>query len=423
MKGAVPVRLLSAFATAILPVLAQNASSDFTLGARQLTPLDPPMRTASTLGTFGVGVRKDGYAFEDRILNVTWWYPAVVAEGSTPYIGGGGIVGDAYLDAPVDSSQSPYPLIVFSPGLAANDDAYYFYCSNLASFGYVVISINHLDAKQASVGANPVALMSAFINIMLNNSSWTVWLLYSNWFRSTHFGLTYRPQEQQFIIDQTIATATDSTSFLNGMIDTNNIGMSGHSLGGFYTLIKAGGMAISCDRTLDSSESNTKNLLVTHIDICAWPEAQNLTSPQALHDPRIKAFISLAPPLFFQTEDEVTRAASAIDTPMMIITGNDPKQESTIAPQEHVYTAAKGPKYMVQVDKTGHLLVSEAYQYNPGPGKMVSNELKANFVEKATVYETYSAAFFDVYLKNLTLRKDLLHERSSEFVAKLDHSD
>ena len=423
MKLSIPLRLLSAFATALSPTFAQNAASDFTLGARQLTPLDPPLRTANTLGPLRVGVRRGSYPFEDRLLNVSWWYPAQVSEDSTPFIGGGGIIGDAFLNAPVDASSGPYPLIVFSPGLAANDDTYYFYCSNLASFGYVVVSINHLDARQASVGANPVALISAVFNMLLNNSSWTIWLLYSNWFRSTHFGLTYRPQEQQFIIDQAVAAASDTSFFLNSMIDTNNIGMSGHSLGGFYTLMKAGGMEIYCDKQLTAAESNSKSLLVTHIDICAWPEAQDLDDPQALHDPRIKAFISLAPPLFFQTEEQITRAASAINTPMMIITGNDPKQESTIAPQEQVYAAAKGPKCMVEVDKTGHLLVSEAYQFNPGPGKMVSADVKANFTEKAAVYETYSAAFFDVYLKNLTQRKTVLHEKSSSFVAKLQYDD
>ncbi|KIW01901.1 hypothetical protein, variant [Verruconis gallopava] len=420
-------QLFGSIATVILVhiqlALAQNVSTGFSLGARALAPLDPPVKTADPLGTYGVGVRRETYDFEDRQLNVSWWYPANTASGCKIYLESGGIYGTACSEAPLDTSGGPYPLILFSPGLAAHDDTYFFYCQNLASYGYIVVSINHLDATKAAVAANPIAYISAIVQALLNNSSWTVWLIYSNWFRSTHFALTYRPQEQQFILDQAIAAASNSSSFFNGMIDTNNIGMSGHSLGGFYTLIKGGGLAIYCDKPLSASESNTQNILVTEISICAWPEAKNLTSPQALHDPRIKAIISLAPPLFFQSEDEISRAAAAIKTPMMIITGNDPKLESTLAPQEQVYDSATTPKYIVEIDNTDHLLVSEAYQFNKGPGSLISAEDKANFTEKATVYEVYSSAFFDVYLKNMTERKGVMHSKSSEFVAKLEYND
>jgi predicted dienelactone hydrolase len=205
-------------------------------------------------------------------------------------------------------------------------------------------------------------------------------------------------------------------------MDTNNVGMSGHSLGGFYSLLKGGGMAIYCDYRLTSKESDVSNLILSDVNICAWPEAKNLSRPTALHDPRIKAIIPLAPP-FFIKPSEIPRSAAAIKTPMMILTGNDPKLESTLEPQQQTYDAAKGPKYIVEVNATSHLLVSEAYQFSGMFSGDISAADKENFVEKAQVYMTYSSAFFDVYLKGNVVSKEKLHLRSSEYVAHLEYSD
>jgi predicted dienelactone hydrolase len=404
-----------------LPTQAQDATG-FSLGAKELDPLDPPLMTANATGTYTVGVRRDSFSFDDRQLNVSWWYPATASSGSSAYISSGGIYGQALEDAPVDSSGGPYPLIVFSPGLGAHDDTYFFYCQNLASSGYIVISINHLDSTEAAVTNNPLAIAKAAEYVLEDNSSYSVWLLYSDWFRSTHFALTYRPQEIGFILDQAIAAGSDSSSPFNGVMDTENIGLTGHSLGGFYSLIKGSGFPIYCDYDLTPAESNPANPILTEVSICVWPEAQSLTSPTALHDSRIKAVISLAPP-FFIKPSEIPRSAEAITTPTMILTGNDPKFESTLEPQRQTYDGASGPKYKVEIDTTNHLLVSEAYEFNSGSNATVPAADSEDFEEKAEVYMEYSAAFFNVYLKGATSDKSTLHTETSSFVASLEYSD
>ena len=401
---------------------AGQAQPGFSLGAKSLIPRNPPVMTAKATGSYLTGVRRQTFSFGNRQLNASWWYPASAAAGLTPYISSGGISGTSFKDAPLNRSGGPYPLIVFSPGLGAHDDSYYFYCQNLASHGYIVVSINHLDATQSKPGAPLAALWQAVGHLLNNTSSYTVFLLFSDWFRSTHFALTYRPQEIQFVLDKAVAAATDDSSPFYRAIDTNSIGMTGHSLGGFYSLIKGGGMAINCDRPLTAAESNVTNPILTAVDICAWPEAKALKSPTALHDPRIKAVVALASP-FFIKPTELARSASAITTPMMVLTGNDARFESTLAPQKAAYEAAKGPKYMVEVNGTNHLLVSEAYQFNAELSAMLPASNKENFAEKAEVQMVYSAAFFDVYLKGNKSRKETLHSPSSSFVGRLAYSD
>jgi predicted dienelactone hydrolase len=180
--------------------------------------------------------------------------------------------------------------------------------------------------------------------MLQNNSSYTAWLMFSNRFRSRHFALTYRPQEIELVLNKAIAAATDPSSPLFGVLDTENIGLTGHSLGAFYTLVK-GGFAINCDSKLTANESNGSNPILTEVDICAWPEAQGLKSPTALHDPRIKAIISLASP-FLIKPSRISRGAAAINTPMMILTGNDPKFESTIQPQQQTFDAPRFPNIL-----------------------------------------------------------------------------
>jgi predicted dienelactone hydrolase len=417
MSRSIVVIVLSIYAM----ISTCQAQARFSIGAKQLIPRNPPVATAISLGSYSIGVRRETFPFDNRQLNVSWWYPATIPSVATGYISGGGISGKAVTDAPLNRAGGLYPLIVFSPGLGAHDDAYYFYCQNLASNGYIVVSINHLDATEVSIGANLAAMAQAAFDMLNNQSSNTVGLLFSKWFRSTHFALTYRPQEIGFILDKAIAAATDASSFFYRAMDTNNIGMSGHSLGGFYSLLKGGGMAITCNEPLTADESNTANLILTSVNICAWPEAKALATPTALHDSRIKATIALAAPFF--NSKRISRDAAAITTPMMVLSGNDPRYESTLAPQRQAYEAAKGPKYKVEINATDHLLISDAYHFNGELAAMVPAEDKANFEQKAEVYMVYSAAFFDVYLKGNTSRKEVLHRPSSTFVASLEHSD
>ncbi|VUC20415.1 unnamed protein product [Clonostachys rosea] len=394
----------------------------FSFGARLLDPISTGIETANTTGSQSVGIRRESFAFEDRQLNVSWWYPATSEDNATPFINAGGLVGEAVQDAPLDSSGGPYPLIIFSPGVASWDDSYYFFLQNLASHGYIVVSIKHLDATKAEAKANPLALKQAKKYQIEQNGSYAVLLTYSWWFRRNHEGLRYRPQEIGFVIDKAIQAASDESSPFHGSIDTENIGMAGHSLGGFYTLLVGAGMAVNCDYPMTLKEQNLLQPILTEVNFCAWPESRNFTSPTDLHDSRIKAAISLAPPVFIKPS-EITRGANSITKPLMILTGNDPYYESTLEPQRQIYDGAAGPKYKVEINATNHMLIADTYQYNDELTADVPKYLKNNFSAKAEVYMTYSSAFFDKYLKKDESKKDILQSSSSPFVASFDYSE
>ncbi|KAM0814144.1 putative Alpha/beta-hydrolase [Seiridium cardinale] len=396
-----------------------TSNTGFGLGAHTIPPATN-VSTAPSTGPYEVGISFETYCFENRSLTVSYWYPAKPGNDSIRYVSSGGIAGDAFEDAAIDSSDAPYPLIVFSSGLAAVNDAYYFYCQNLASNGYIVASAQHLDARNANTTTVPALLALAAVDALAGNTNDAVITEYTEWFRETQFALTYRPQEIQFNLEQALAAADNSSSKFYGTIDKENIGMTGHSIGGFYTNVIGGGMPIYCDYPMTPAEMDPENPILASVSPCAFPARQNLSGPFALHDSRIKAIVPLAAPSFL-TKTQIARAATQIEIPMMMITGDNFTSETTQWIQEAVYNNAAGPSYYVEVIDTDHFLVADAYGLNPYLALAAGGEDTVNFLDKAAVYMTYSTAFFDYYVKGNKAAFETLHTVSSSFVKQLKY--
>jgi predicted dienelactone hydrolase len=398
-------------------------SAQFGIGGITLPAAVPPIQTANKTGPYQVGVKQSTYISQGRNLTLYWWYPACTPCGSTPFVSTGGISGEAVQDAPLDRSGAPYPLIIFSSGLGAYSDGYYFYTQNLASHGYIVVSLSHYDTKLAVPTSNSTLREIAAEYQAEDNGSAAVELTYTEWFRTTQLAQIYRAQEIESGLNTVLLESLRPLSPFLASIDITNIGLSGHSLGAFYTLLVGGGFPIYCDYNLTATELNPNASLITQISPCAFPARQAQLSPFANHDLRFKAVVPLAAPFFIPENAQIARAAAKITTPMLIITGDDLKLESTRVPQYTTYTNAAGNKYWVMVANTSHYLVGDSYQLNPTFSLTLPDYDKANFVKKADVYMTYSAAFFDVYLKGDVAAKATLHTVNSAFVADLEYHD
>jgi len=164
-------------------------------------------------GPFGVGVRtvqmtKDSVATPGtpRVLDTVVWYPA--APGAAPINTRlGGVV-----DAPLDNSGGPYPLLMFSHGSCGYAFQSTFLTMSLASHGIIVAAPPHpgntiFEIQTCGTGAALVA------------------------------SLQERPNDIIFATDQLAAAAADSTSPFFGAIDPARVGMSGHSFGGLTTYL------------------------------------------------------------------------------------------------------------------------------------------------------------------------------------------
>jgi predicted dienelactone hydrolase len=342
-------------------------------------------------------------------MRIVVWYPAKETEGAEPYLFTNGVRGAAVSNAAGDRSSSPYPLIIFSAGLLGGADAAVFFTQNLASYGYIVVSLDHLNARQhlsmlrnirlANFGKHLPQVLAKWAQ---GDSSDVLPFLFEEHFSSTRFGLDYRPQEISFAIDQVVGWNMDVSSSLYGMVDSENLGIAGHSLGGFISILLAG-MPFD-PRDLD---------LILHTRL---ERPSNGRDRFEFADKRVKAVLALAPPIFHK---DIPESARSLETPIMIMIGDSRCWEASFVKEWELYENAAGPRYLVLIKQTDHFVINDAI-LALGKGRyLFPRSARHNFMEKAQVYKDYSAAFFNLYLKGDEEKAGVLGVSSHSYVENM----
>jgi len=195
----------------------------------------------------------------ERPLTLEVWYPAI--KGSTgkttldAYIRDGKtqveLHGKAVRDAKPAHSAQAYPLVLISHGYPGNRYLLANLAENVASKGFVVVSIDHTDSTYRS--------KAAFASTLVN-----------------------RPVDQIFVLDKVAQMSTDSSSFLHGLVDTNNSALIGYSMGGYGAVINAG--AGLTEQAVNSRLGSPFGTLARH-----------QTGQKPAVDSRLKTVIAFAP--------------------------------------------------------------------------------------------------------------------------------
>lgn len=200
----------------------------------------------------------------DRPLTLEVWYPAALAEGEAQ--GGSYDVflrdgktqvelhGKAVRDAAPLTTAGSFPLVLISHGYPGNRFLMSHLGENLATKGYVTVSIDHTDSTYNDKAA----------------------------FGST---LVNRRLDVAFALSEISRLAVEEGHFLAGIVDSNNTGLIGYSMGGYGAVITAGGGVTETSVGYDwGAPART---LAMHQAGSERHEAQM--------DPRIKAVIPVAP--------------------------------------------------------------------------------------------------------------------------------
>jgi predicted dienelactone hydrolase len=141
-----------------------------------------------------------------RALETTIWYPA--PPGSGPLDASA----RAVLDAPVDPSGGPYPVVMFSHGSCGYSRQSLFLTPFLASHGFVVVAPPHPGNTvfEFPTCGTPAAQVAS---------------------------AQERPQDIVHVLDAMLALNGDGGSPFFGALDPARIGMMGHSFGGLTTYL------------------------------------------------------------------------------------------------------------------------------------------------------------------------------------------
>lgn len=365
------------------PLAAENRIDGLSLDAPALSPY----------GDLSVGVRRFDFVNQgqvniagitssydpstplplyDRPLAVEMWYPSVsgstgnttintfLRDGTTAI----NLEGRAVRDAEALVGPEPLPLIILSHGYPGNRFLMSHFAENLASKGYVVASIDHTDSTYNDI--------SAFGSTLVN-----------------------RPLDQVFVLNELAKLNADPASGLTGLIDTNNTGLIGYSMGGYGTLISAGAGV-------------TKTAL-------PWAPAGTLGIHQAesdkyepVSDSRIKTAVAIGPwgrqVGFFDEE-----SLSGIDIPMLYIAGSDDATSGYATGVRKLWEeTVNADRALLTFEGGGHNTVAPIPA--PEESDFFSDALGFNVSEHYTddVWDTvfmnnvgqhFTTAWFDQYLK------------------------
>jgi predicted dienelactone hydrolase len=193
-------------------------------------PYDPCQR-----GPLPVGVKE--FVMEDasrggRKLEVSVWYPATDSfrgkdldpetQAKKPLAVGnfkGKATQAAVLEAEPRDESAPYPLLVFSHGNAGFRFQSTFFTTHLASHGYMVAAPDHTG--------------NTFFEFFRLRKAEDV---INNIMESAR----NRPADISFIMDQLLDAGAEAGGIFSSLIDKERIGLSGHSFGGWTTLVTPG---------------------------------------------------------------------------------------------------------------------------------------------------------------------------------------
>jgi predicted dienelactone hydrolase len=357
-----------------------------------VSPLAPEL---AAYGKYDIGVRtlqatdthrpdilntKEGgsTAFYDRTLTLEAWYPAKLAAGQKP----GGeyraitrdpsvtatLLGRAVRDAAPLSTDGAFPLVIISHGYPGNRYLLSHLGENLASKGFVVVSIDHRDSTYDD--------QKAFGSTLYN-----------------------RAFDQLFVLNEMSRLArAGSNSFLSGVVDATRVGIVGYSMGGYGVVNVVGGGYSKASETLAGAPPNK---------LLADRGAANPAYAKTI-DSRIKAAIAVAPwgmQVGFWDGDGL----KGIRTPMLFVAGSVDDVAGYEKGTRAIYQGAvNADRYLLTFLNANHNAgapipaPSETYAYSDAlklfPFTHYADAVW-DTVRMNNILDHFATAYFDLHLK------------------------
>ncbi|MBE7636589.1 dienelactone hydrolase [Sneathiella sp. P13V-1] len=224
----------------------------------------------------------------DRPLTLEVWYPSgedkrggvykdvFIRDGHTKV----DLHGQAVRDVKPAKLSKPAPLVIISHGYPGNRFLMSHLGENLASKGYVAVAIDHTE----STYDNKAAFGSTLVN---------------------------RALDQNFVLNEIDRLSKEKGHFLNGLVDTSSTGLIGYSMGGYGSVITAGGGVTKA--SVDYAWGAPDKTLM--------PMMAGAKEHEALMDDRFKAIVSVAPwGMNYGFWD--AKGLSGVRVPMFFISGS-----------------------------------------------------------------------------------------------------
>lgn len=246
---------------------------------------------------------------------------------------------------PVTSNQ---PLVVISHGFGADRKFFAYLARHLASHGLTVAALEHPGSnikRSLSVSGvnNPGELLPAteFID---------------------------RPLDVSFMLDQ-LAKLNQQRGLLQGKLNTQQVSVIGHSLGGYTALALAGG-----EVNLEELRQFCKGSSVIGLAPGDWLQCAAADLPKRklqLRDQRVKSAIAFNPLVGNLFGNGLTQ----VTIPVLLLAGTEDTITPALNNQLRPFTQLRSPKYLLTVIGGTHLSIS-------APGNITSTNNQSTFGER-----------------------------------------
>jgi predicted dienelactone hydrolase len=272
------------------------------------------------------------------------------------------------------TTKPPFPLIVISHGVAEDRETFAYAAEHLASYGFAVAVLEHpgSDAKKiqqyfAGLASPPEA--RELIN---------------------------RPLDIKFLLDQ-LQRLNQSDSNIRGQLNVNEVGVIGHSYGGYTALTLAGATIDTRNVIRQCNPNNSLNLSV-FLQCRANELLQKRVPIPSFKDARVKAVMALNPlgnVVLGQT------GFSKIQVPIMFMGGSQDVITPAVPEQVIPFTwVASQNKYLTLIENGTHFSTSEKLTASksvlPVPRELIGPDpaIAQRYVK------AFSVAFFQTHLVN-----------------------
>lgn len=313
----------------------------------------------------------------DRTLTLEVWYPAALAAGQQP----GGqyqtitrdpaitavIQGKAVRDAAPLRGSAPYPLVVISHGYPGNRYLMSHLGENLATKGFVTVSIDHKDSTYDD--------QKAFGSTLYNRSL-----------------------DQLFVLNEIDRLGQPgSASFLSGVVDASRTGIVGYSMGGYGVVNVIGGGY--SDAAVSGATAPPNKLLAER--------AASNPAYRKTQDARIKAAIAVGP-WGMQAGFWDAEGLKGIRTPLLVIAGSaDETSGYDRGPRAIYQGAVNADRYLLTFVNAGHNAAApmpapaETYRASASgtPGFSHYADPVWDTARMNNIFHHFATAYFGLYLK------------------------
>lgn len=268
----------------------------------------------------------------------------------------------------------PAPVIVISHGLGTDSSNFQYLATHLASYGFAVVVPNHLERdtkKLRSQIPEPTAEL----------------------FTADEF--KHRPLDIKYILNQ-LEKSNKLDARFKGKLNLQQVGVFGHSLGGYTALALVGAKINFAQLKEDcTTEALHQTWNMSLLFQCRALELQNQSAADNLQDNRVKAAIAVNPvtsSIFGQA------GLNQIKTPVMIIASSNDTVAPALCEQILPFSwLTNSQKYLVTLVGGTHF--STIGDGNPASGQVTLPPDVVGDVFQARRYmNAFSVPFFQTYV-------------------------